>query len=88
MIQNMNKYLLATHRAINLTPKRFEILKKGYQNNWKKIWKQVDMKQKKNIDPEKLEQELKNLNIKYYVLGEPDYPLALANIKSPPVILF
>ncbi len=84
----MHKYLLATHRAINLTPKRFEILKKGYQNDWKKVWRQVYAKKKENINPDKILQDLEDLNIKTYILGEPDYPLSLANIKSPPVVLF
>jgi len=88
MIQKTKKYLLATHRALSLTPKKFETLKKGYKNNWEAVWKQVDGKQKKNIDPDKIMQDLAEKNITYYILGEPDYPLALANIKSPPVILF
>ncbi|MCF7831053.1 DNA-processing protein DprA [Candidatus Gracilibacteria bacterium] len=98
------KFLLATHRALNLTPTRFQKLQLYFKDDWEKVFKaQITELQQAGLDPKGIEKFLTSReNIIPYkekervdkcgaqvlIYGQDNYPENLKNIPFPPVILF
>ncbi len=98
------KYLVAIHRAMNLTFLRYKKLKAFFANDWQKVWEanirdlqasEIDtpaitnfLKSREKISPEKEIELLEKCGAKVLVYGEKDYPKTLKNLYSPPVLLF
>ena len=96
-------YLLATHKALNLTPTRFKRLKSAF-TGWEAVWKAnkssltkagieakaVDkfLSERDKIDPEALWKYFEEKDISILIYGEKDYPAPLRDIHSPPIVLF
>lgn len=96
-------YLLALHRAINLTFPRFKVLQKHFKNNWEEVFKasekeiqtlslDIHVKNKwnkiKNTCPNKEEDLLKKSKANATLYGDANYPAPLIPLHSPPVLLF
>jgi len=100
----MERYLLALHRACNLTFIRYQRLnsffKGDFERAWKaniKDWQQADLDvraikyffaNRANISPEKELAGLRKCGAKTLIHGTPEYPLSLTNIHNPPALLF
>jgi DNA processing protein len=98
------KYMVAVHRAMNLTFLRYKKLKSFFANDWQKVWganirdlqaSELDtpgisnfLQSREKISPEKEMELLKKCGAEVLVYGEKDYPQNLANLYSPPVLLF
>ena len=98
------KFLLAAHRALNLTAARFFKLKKFFGGNWEKIWHaeiadlraaELDprgaekfLRNRKKISPDAEIEKIEKCGAQILVLGEKNFPQQLENIPQPPVILF
>lgn len=96
-------YLLALHRAINLTFPRFKILQKHFDNNWEKVFQasekeiqslplDIHAKNKwantKKTCPQKEQDLFENSKAHATLYGDANYPASLLTISSPPVLLF
>lgn len=100
----MEKYMVAIHRACNLTFSRFQRLKAHFDNDWERAWKanikdwqqaDIDIKaietffvNREKVDPDKEEELLRKCGASVLVYGELNYPTPLLNIYNPPALLF
>ncbi len=100
----MEKYLVAIHRACNLTSTRFQRLKAHFGGDWEAVWQsgikdlqQADLDGKAiqsflvnraKVDPEKEMRLLGKCGARVLVYGTEGYPAPLANIYNPPALLF
>jgi len=99
-----SKYLLAIHRAMNLTSIRFRRLQGYFQSDWesafnapaKKLMEAgIDSKgiekllrNRSNIVPEREVDQLRACGASILILGKEKYPPSLAHIHNPPALLF
>ncbi len=97
-------YLLAIHRAMNLTFLRYKTLKSFFANDWQKVWNaniknlqasNIDtpaiekfLKSREKISPEQEFALMKKCGAQVLVHGTANYPQNLENLYSPPVLLF
>ena len=97
-------FLLALHKACNLTFNRFECLKTFFQGDFERAFKAsisdwqecgIDKRgiekffsQREEVHPQALFETCAHLGLKILVHGEKDFPISLEQIPSPPVILF
>ncbi len=100
----MEKYLLALHRACNLTFTRYRCLNAFFSGDFEqawnasiKEWQQADIDvraiqtffaNKTNISPESELEKLQKCGAKTLIYDTPAYPLPLTNIHNPPALLF
>ncbi len=100
----MEKYLLALHRACNLTFIRYQRLNDFFNGNFEQAWKanikewqqaDVDVRaiqsffsNRDKISPKKELEKLQKCGAKTLVYGTAEYPMPLTNIHNPPVLLF
>ncbi len=98
------KYLLAVHKAMNLTMPRFLKLKSFFKNDWEAVWKaKIGDFMEAGIDKKGIETFFKKqptasitkelglmekCGANILVYGEVNYPSQLENIAQPPAILF
>ena len=100
----MEKYLVAIHRACNLTFSRFQRLKSHFDDDWERVWnagirdwQQADIDgraiesffvNKNKVDPDREMEFLRRCGARVLVYGNEDFPTPLLNIYSPPALLF
>jgi DNA processing protein len=100
----MNKYLIATHRALSLTFIRYQKLKVFFESDFEKAWKasikdlqaadldtrsiEKFLTNRPKVDPDKELAKLEQCGAQILVYGMPQYPKSLENIYNPPVLLF
>ncbi len=105
MMNNNNlSHLIAIHRCINLSQKRYKLLKKFFHNDFNKAflssisdWQQSGLEKiaiekffinKKKVNPEQEIELLKKCNAKAVICEDSNLFLSLKNIHNPPVLLF
>jgi DNA processing protein len=97
-------YLLALHRAMNITLSRWKKIKKFFATDLQKAYQaniselqaaDLDapaieklVAERSNISPQKEYDLLQKCGAGILLYGEKDYPLSLESISSPPAILF
>ncbi len=100
----MDKFLIATHKALHLTLIRYQKLKIFFENDFEKVWNasikdlqaaELDSRgiekfltTRAQISPEKECERLAKLNINTLKYGTKEYPRLLENIYNPPIVLF
>lgn len=104
MEQENLKYMVAVHRAMNLTFLRYKKIKAFFANDWQKVWEanirdlqaaELDtpgisnfLKSRENFSPETEMKLLEKCGAKTLIYGTKDYPKTLENLYSPPALLF
>ena len=97
-------FLVALHRATNLTAIRFGKLENFFGGDWRGAWNgKIEHWQEASLDPKSIqsffqnrtqispEREMEKLakcGAKVLVLGQKDFPIPLQSIENPPPILF
>ena len=100
----MDQYLLAVHKAVNLTHLRYRFLTRFFHGDWKKVWKskikdwqaaEIDkagiekfFSNRNKVDPVKVVEQLGQCGAKCLFIEDEMYPLPLKHIYNPPVVLF
>ena len=100
----MEQFLVAIHRACNLTFTRHQCLKSFFNNDWERAWKahisewqqaDVDIRaiqtffaNRNKVSPEKEMERLQKCGARILLHGTPEYPASLSQIHHPPVLLF
>jgi predicted Rossmann fold nucleotide-binding protein DprA/Smf involved in DNA uptake len=100
----MEQFLVAIHRACNLTFTRYKSLKKFFKNDWECAWRghisdwqqaDIDVRaiqsffaNRVKISPEQEVERLQKCNAHTLLYGTPEYPVSLSQIHNPPVLLF
>lgn len=100
----MDSFLVAIHRACNLTFPRYKCLQSKFDNDWERAWtapisewQQSDIDSraiqsffvnKNKISPEKELSQLHACGAKILRYGTKEYPQLLSHIHNPPVLLF
>ncbi len=100
----MISFLVAIHRACNLTFTRYGHLKRFFNDDWERVWKShisewqkagIDVRAIKSffanrdkISPEKEVSLLQKCGAQILFCDAPEYPLHLRQIHNPPVLLF
>ena len=98
------KYLIALHRALNLTFTRFKKLQKVFESEWREMFRadpktlrEADLDprgienflaNRDNIDPDHEIELLERCGANVLVYGTDTFPSQLENIYNPPVMLF
>ncbi len=101
---DQKKYLVALHRGLSLTYKRFFAIKKFFKNDFERAfhaplseWQHVGIDRsglenflttRNQIDPDAEWRQLEACGAGVLIYDEPGYPLPLLNIPQPPAILF
>ncbi len=96
-------YLLAVHRCLNVTKIRHDKLKGGFEN-WEKVYNAPNKDlmaagltakaiarfddKRKRLNIKTMLENLEKCGAQVLVLGDEDYPDPLAQLYSPPVVLF
>jgi DNA processing protein len=98
------KFLIAVHRAMNVTFLRYQALDAFFASDWEAVFRAslkdfqecgVDKKgmeqfftRRGDVVPEQEIEKIKKCGAQILLLGEENFPAQLAHIPSPPVILF
>jgi DNA processing protein len=104
MEQGQFPFFIGVHKALSITPSRYQQLKSYFQNDWKAVFEssitqlqesglgrdgiEKFLTTRKEINPEQEVEKLEQLNVRTIIYGEQDYPPSLENISSPPMVLF
>lgn len=97
-------FFIGVHKALHLTPSRYQQLKTYFDGHWKDVFEcsihqlqevgfsresiEKFLTARKNVHPHKELEKLQKMGIQTLVYGEGEYPPVLENIPSPPIVLF
>ncbi len=100
----MESFLVAIHRACNLTFSRYQCLQSFFDNDWERVWnakisewQQSDIdtraiqsffSNRSKINPDQEMERLKKCGARVLRYRMPEYPESLLHIHNPPVLLF